>query len=96
MVPQVGSQGVLHSTASAALETSHVAHVYGMLTGYYPGQSPLPKRTPVKLSPQASSTALSGQMVMVPDQPLPLSVVPSTLVRVRIMRMVLFHQCIAQ
>jgi hypothetical protein len=79
-IPQVDSQGVLHSTTSAALETSPEAPVYGMPTGFYLGQSPLPKLTPVK-PPQAGSTALSGQMVMVPDQPLPLLVVPTTLVQ---------------
>jgi DNA-binding protein YbaB len=78
-VPQVDSQGVLHSTTSAALEASPEAPLYGMPTGFYPGQTPLPKRTRLD-RPQAGLTALSGQMVMVPDQSLPLSVVPSTLV----------------
>jgi hypothetical protein len=79
-IPQVDSQGVLHLTTLAALETSPEAHVYGMPTRFYPGQSPSPKPTPVK-PPPAGSTALSDQMVIVPDQPLPLSVVPSTLVQ---------------
>jgi hypothetical protein len=79
-IPQVDSQGVLHSTTSATLETSPESPMYGMPTGFYPGQ-PLPKLTPVRPPPQAGSTALSGQMVMVLDQLLPLSVVPSTLVQ---------------
>jgi hypothetical protein len=41
----------------------------------------LPKPTPIRPPPQAGLTASSGQMVMTPDQPLPLSVVPSTLVQ---------------
>jgi hypothetical protein len=91
----VYSQGVLHSPTSAALEASPEAPLYGMPTEFYPGQTPLPK--PTRLNhPQAGLTALSGQMVMVPDQPLSLSVVPSTLVQSQIMLMVLFHQCIAQ
>jgi hypothetical protein len=48
---QVDSQGVLHSTTSAALETSPEAPLYGMPTGFYPGQTPLPKPTPVKPPP---------------------------------------------
>jgi hypothetical protein len=79
-IPQVDSQGVLHSTTSAALEASPEVPLYGIPTGFYPGQTPLPKPTPVKPLPQAGLTAPSGQMVMVPDQPFPLSVVPSTLV----------------
>jgi hypothetical protein len=80
-IPQVDSQGVLHPTTSAALETSPEAPVYGIPTGFYLGQSPSPKPSPVKPPPsQDGSTTLSGQMVMVPDQSLPLSVVPSTLV----------------
>jgi hypothetical protein len=50
-IPQVDSQGVLHSTMSAALETSPEAPMYGMPTGFYPGQTPLPKPTPVKPPP---------------------------------------------
>jgi hypothetical protein len=81
-IPQVYSQGVLHSTTSAAPKTSPEAPIYGMLMGLYPGQSPSPMPTPVKPPPaQASSSTLSSQMVMVSNQPLPLSVVPSTLVQ---------------
>jgi hypothetical protein len=75
-IPQVDSQGVLHSTTSAALEASPEAPLYGMPTGFYPEQTPLPKPTPVR-PPQAGLTAPSSQMVMVLDQPLSLSVVPS-------------------
>jgi hypothetical protein len=78
-IPQVDSHGVLHSTTSATQEASPEAPLYGMPMGFYPEQFPLPKPTPVR-PPQAGLTAPSGQMVMAPDQPLPLSVVPSTLV----------------
>jgi hypothetical protein len=50
-IPQVDSQVVLHSTTSAALETSPEAPPYGMPTGFYQGQTPLPKPTPVKPPP---------------------------------------------
>jgi hypothetical protein len=49
---QVDSQGVLHSTTSAVLEASHEAPLYGMPTGFYPEQSPLPKLTPVRAPPR--------------------------------------------
>jgi hypothetical protein len=65
---------------SATLEASPEALLYGMPNGFYTEQSPLPKPTPVR-PPQAGLTAPSGQMVMVPDQPLPLSIVPSRLVQ---------------
>jgi hypothetical protein len=55
-VPQVDSQGVLHSTTSAALEASPEAPLYGMPTGFYPGQTPLPKLTRLD-RPQAGLTA---------------------------------------
>jgi hypothetical protein len=54
-IPQVDSQGVLHSTTSAALEASPEAPRYGMSTGFYPGQTPLPKSTPVKPPPGRSN-----------------------------------------
>jgi hypothetical protein len=41
----------------------------------------MPKPTPVRPPPQADLTATSVQMVMAPDQSLPLSFVPSTLVQ---------------
>jgi hypothetical protein len=44
-IPQVDSQGVLHSTTSAALEASPEVPMYGMPTGFYPEQSPFPKPT---------------------------------------------------
>jgi hypothetical protein len=47
-IPQVDLQGVLHSTMSAALEASPEAPLYGMSTGFYPEQTPLPKPTPVR------------------------------------------------
>jgi hypothetical protein len=47
-IPQVDSQGVLHSTMMAALESSPEAPLYGMPTEFYPGQTPLPKPTPVR------------------------------------------------
>jgi hypothetical protein len=47
-IPQVDSQGVLHSTTSAALEASPEIPLYGMPTEFYPEQSPLPKPTPVR------------------------------------------------
>jgi hypothetical protein len=50
-IPQIDSQGVLHSTTSAALKTSPEAPVYGMLTGFYPGHSLSPKPTPIKPPP---------------------------------------------
>jgi hypothetical protein len=54
-IPQVDSQGVLHSTTSAALETSPEAPLYGMLTGFYPEQSAFPKTTPVRPPPGRSN-----------------------------------------
>jgi hypothetical protein len=80
-IPQVDSQGVLHATTSAAQGASPEVPLYGMPMGFYPEQLPLPKPTPVRPPPQAGLTAPSGQMVMTPEQPLPLSVVPSTLVQ---------------
>jgi hypothetical protein len=50
-IPQVDSQGVLHSTTSAALEASPEAPLYGMPMGFYPEQLPLPKPTPVRPPP---------------------------------------------
>jgi hypothetical protein len=52
-----------------------------MQMGFYLEQFPLPKPTPVRPPPQVGLTAPSGQMVMTPEQSLPLSVVPSTLVQ---------------
>jgi hypothetical protein len=52
-IPQVDSQGVLHSTTSVAQEASPEAHLYGMPTGFYPEQFPLPKPTPVRPPPRA-------------------------------------------
>jgi hypothetical protein len=80
-IPQVDSHGVLHSTTSAAQEASPEVPLYGMLMEFYPEQFPLPKPTPVRPPPQAGLTTPSGQMVMAPDQLLPLSVVPSTSVQ---------------
>jgi hypothetical protein len=54
-IPQVDSHGVLHSTTSAAQEASPEAHLYGMLMGFYPEQSPLPKPTPVRPPPGRSN-----------------------------------------
>jgi hypothetical protein len=51
-IPQVDSQGVMHSTTSAAQESSPEAPVYGMPTGFYPGQLPSPKLTPIKSPPR--------------------------------------------
>jgi hypothetical protein len=50
-IAQVDSQEVLHSTTSATLETSPEAPLYGMPTGFYSGQTPLPKLTLVKPPP---------------------------------------------
>jgi hypothetical protein len=76
-ISQVDSQRVLHSTTSAAPEASPEALMYSTPTGFYAGQSPSPKLIPVKPPPRpVQPTTLSSQMVMVPDQPLPLSVVP--------------------
>jgi hypothetical protein len=52
-IPQVDSQGVLHSTTSAALEASSEVPLYGMPTRFYPEQSPLPKPTPVRPPPRS-------------------------------------------
>jgi hypothetical protein len=54
-IPQVDSQWALHSTTSAALEASPEAPLYGMSTGFYPEQFPLPKTTPVRLPPGRSN-----------------------------------------
>jgi hypothetical protein len=54
-IPQVDSQGVLHSTMSAALEASPEAPLYAMPTGFYPEQIPLPKPTPVRPPPGRSN-----------------------------------------
>jgi hypothetical protein len=54
-IPQVDSQGVLHSTTSSALEASPEAPLYGMPTGFYPEQLPLPKTTPVRPPPGRSN-----------------------------------------
>jgi hypothetical protein len=51
-IPQVDSQGVLHSTTSAALEASPETPLYGMPTGFYPEQTLLPKPTPVRPPPR--------------------------------------------
>jgi hypothetical protein len=51
-IPQVDSQGVLHSTTSAALEASPEAPLYGMLTGFYPEQTPFLKPSPVRSPPR--------------------------------------------
>jgi hypothetical protein len=51
-IPQVDSQGGLHSTTSAAPEASSEAPLYGMSTGFYPEQSPLPKPTQVRPPPR--------------------------------------------
>jgi hypothetical protein len=80
-IPQVDSQGVLHATTSAAQEASPEVPLHGMPMGFYPEQFPWPKSTPVRPPPQAGLTVLSGQMVITPEQSLPLSVVPSTLVQ---------------
>ena len=56
-IPQVDSQGVLHPTMSAAPGTSDESPVYGMPVGFYPGQTPLPKLTPVRPPPIAGLTA---------------------------------------
>jgi hypothetical protein len=80
-IPQVDSQGVLHATTSAAQGASPEVPLYDMPMGFYPEQLSLPKPTPVRPPPQAGLTAPSGQMVVTPEQLLPLSVVPSTLVQ---------------
>jgi hypothetical protein len=54
-IPQVDSQGVLHSTTSATLEASPEATLYGMPMGFDPKQTPLPKPTPVRLPPDRSN-----------------------------------------
>jgi hypothetical protein len=54
-IPQVDSQGVLHSTTSVAEEASPEAHLYGMPTGFYPEQFPLPKPTPLDRPPGRSN-----------------------------------------
>jgi hypothetical protein len=45
----------MHSTTSAAQEASLEAPLYGMLTGFYPEKSPLPKPTPVRPPPGRSN-----------------------------------------
>jgi hypothetical protein len=79
-IPQVDSQGVLHSTTSVAQEASPEVHLYGMPIGFYRSNFhclSLPRLD----RPQAGLTARSGPMVMASDQSLPLSIVPSTLVQ---------------
>jgi hypothetical protein len=51
-----------------------------MMAGFYPGQSSSLRTTPIRPPPMAGQTAQSGQMVVCLDQPVPLSVVPSTFV----------------
>jgi hypothetical protein len=50
-IPQVDSQGILHPNTSAALGASSEVPMYGMLMGFFSGQSPLPKPTLVKPPP---------------------------------------------
>jgi hypothetical protein len=54
-IPQVDSHGNVHSTTLAALEASSEAPLYGMPTGFYLEQSPLPKPTPVRSPPPCRS-----------------------------------------
>jgi hypothetical protein len=65
-IPQLDSQGVLQTNLSAASGTSVEIPVYGMPTGFYPGQSSLSEPTPVRPPPMAGLTTLSGQMMGVP------------------------------
>jgi hypothetical protein len=65
-IPKLDSQGVLQTNLSAASGTSVEIPVYGMPTGFYPGQSSLSEPTPVRPPPMAGLTALSGQMMGVP------------------------------
>jgi hypothetical protein len=62
-IPQLDSQGVLQTSLSAASGTSMETPLYGMPTGFYMGQSSLPKPTPVRPPPMAGLTAPSGQMM---------------------------------
>jgi hypothetical protein len=54
-IPQLYTQGVLHSTTSVALEASPEVPLYGMPIGFYPEQTPLPKLTPVRPPPGRSN-----------------------------------------
>jgi hypothetical protein len=54
-IPQVDSQGVLHSTTSATQKASPEVPRYGMPMGFYPEQFPLPKPTPVRPPPGRSN-----------------------------------------
>jgi hypothetical protein len=51
-IPQVDSQGVLHSTTSAALEASPEVPLYGVPTGFYPKQTPSHKLALIRLPPR--------------------------------------------
>ena len=47
-IPHLDSQGVLHPNLSTTSGASTETPLYGMPTGFYPGQSSLPKPTPVR------------------------------------------------
>jgi hypothetical protein len=95
-IPQLDSQGVPHSSTSAALKTSPEAPVYGMPTGFYPGQSPLPKTTPVKPPPRTVQPPYLAKWLWFRISRCLCQLFLVHWFRVRIMLMVLFHQCIAQ
>lgn len=84
-IPQINSQGVVQSGMSAApIENP----TYGMPANFYSGQTPpsgLVQKptmaTPVRPVPATDQT---GQMTVVPEQPLPISVVPSSVTHNRV------------
>jgi hypothetical protein len=68
-IPQLDSQGVLQTNLSATSGTSIETHVYGMLIGFYLGQSSLSEPTPVRPPFMAGLTAPSGQLMGVSRNP---------------------------
>jgi hypothetical protein len=68
-IPQLDSQGVLQTSLSIASGPSIETPVYGMPTGFYPGQSSLSEPTSVRPPPMAGLTASSGHMMGVPKKP---------------------------
>jgi subtilisin family serine protease len=78
-IPQVDSQGVLQPNLSTVSGTSMEAPIYGMTADFFPRQSPLSK-TLVRPPLMTSITTQAGRMVTISEQPVPLSVVHSTLI----------------
>jgi hypothetical protein len=68
-IPQLDSQGLLQTSLSSASGTSIETLVYGMPTGFYPGQSSLSEPTPVRPPPMVDLTTPSGQMMGVSGNP---------------------------